>query len=51
MRCAVVLGVRLRFLVINIWSSSPTINTAAYYWYQRCVITCETLAVVHWRPC
>jgi len=35
MRCAVVFGVTLRLLVINISSSSPTINTAAYY--QRCV--------------
>ena len=34
--------------VINISSSSPAINTAAYY--QRCVITCDTLAVVHRRP-
>jgi len=47
MRCSVVFGVRLRLLVINISSSSPTINTAAYY--QRCVITCETVAV-HRRP-
>ena len=36
-------------LAINIWSSSPTINTAAYD--QRCVITCETVAVVHRRLC
>jgi len=43
MRCFVVFGVTLRLLVINISSSSPTINTAAYY--QRCVITCETVAV------
>jgi len=35
MRCSVVLGVTLRLLVINISSSSPAINTAAYY--QRCV--------------
>ena len=42
MRCSVVFGVTLRLLVINI-SSSPAINTAAYY--QRCVITCETVAV------
>ena len=48
MRCSVVFGVMLRLLVINISSSSPTIKTAAYY-YQRCVITCET--VVHRRPC
>ena len=47
MRCSVVFGVMLRLLVINISSSSPTIKTAAYY--QRCVITCET--VVHRRPC
>ena len=47
MRCSVVFGVTLRLLVINISSSSPTINTAAYY--QRCVITCETVAVVHRR--
>jgi len=32
MRCSVVVfGVTLRLLVINISSSSPTINTAAYY--------------------
>ena len=49
MRCSIVFGVRLRLLVINISSSSPAINTAAYY--QRCVITCETVAVVHRRPC
>ena len=48
MRCSVVFGVTLRLLVINISSSSPAINTAAYY--QRCVITCETVAVVHQRP-
>ena len=48
MRCSVVLGVTLRLLVTNISSSSPTINTAAYY--QRFVITCETVAVVHRRP-
>jgi len=47
MRCSVVFGVTLRFLVINI-SSSPAINTAAYY--QGCVITCDTLAVLHRRP-
>jgi len=47
MRCSVVFGVTLRLLVINISSSSPTINTAAYY--QRCVVTCETVAVVHRR--
>jgi len=35
MRCSVVFGVTLRLLVINISSSSPAINTAAYY--QRCV--------------
>ena len=49
MRCSVVFGVTLRLLVINISLSSPAINTAAYY--QRCVITCETVAVVHRRPC
>ena len=48
MRCSVVFGVTLRLLVINISSSSPAINTADYY--QRCVITCDTLAVLHWRP-
>ena len=50
MRCSVVFGVRLRLLevlVINISSSSPAINTAAYY--QRRVITCDTLAVLHQR--
>jgi len=36
MCCSVVFGVTLRHLVINILSSSPAINTAAYY--QRCVI-------------
>jgi len=35
MCCSVVFGVTSRLLVINISSSSPTINTAAYY--QRCV--------------
>jgi len=49
MRCSVVYGVTSRLLVINISSSSPAINTTASY--QRCVITCETVAVVHWRPC
>ena len=50
-KCAVLLsffGVTLRLLVINISSSSPTINTAAYY--HRCVITCDTLAMFHRRP-
>jgi len=42
MPCSVVIGVTLRLLVINISSSSLAINTAAYY--QRCVITCETVA-------
>jgi len=53
MRCSVVFGVTLRLLVINISSSSPAINTTAYY--QRCVTldfsTCGTVAVVHRRPC
>jgi len=49
MRCSVVFGVTSRLLVINISTSSPAINTAAYN--QRCVITCETVAVVHRRPC
>jgi len=31
MRCSVVFGVTLRLLVINISSSSPAINAAAYY--------------------
>ena len=48
MRCSVVFGVTLRLLVINISPSSPAIITAAYN--QRCVITCETVAVVHRRP-
>jgi len=39
MGCYVVFGVRLRLLVINISSSSPAINTAAYY--QRCVMCRE----------
>jgi len=43
-----IFGVTLRLLVINISSSSPAINTAAYY--QRRVITCDTLAVLHRRP-
>ena len=47
MRCSVVFGVTLRLLVINISSFSLAINTAAYY--QRCVTTCETVAVVHRR--
>ena len=44
MHCSVVFGVTLRLLVIiiNTSSSSPAINTAAYY--QRCVITCKTVA-------
>jgi len=49
MCCSVVFGVMLRLLVINISSSSTTISRAAYY--QRCVITCETVAVVHRRHC
>ena len=49
MRCSVVFGVTLRLLAINTSSSSPAINTAAYY--QRCVTTCETVAVVHRQPC
>ena len=48
MRCSVVFVVTLSLLVINISSCSPAINTAAYY--QRCVITCDTLAVLHRRP-
>jgi len=35
MHCSVVFGVTLRLLVINISSSSPAVNNAAYY--QRCV--------------
>jgi len=41
MRCSVVFSVTLRLLVIIISSSSPAVNTAAYY--QRCVTTCETV--------
>ena len=48
MQLNVVFSVTLRLLVINISSSSPAINTAAYY--QWCVITCETVAVYQ-RPC
>ena len=48
MRFSVVFGVTLRLLVINISSSSPAINTAAYY--QRCVVTCDMLAVLYRRP-
>jgi len=48
MRCSVVFGVTLRLFVITFSSSSPAINTAAYY--QRYVITCETVAVVHRQP-
>ena len=48
MRCSLAFGVMLRLLVINISSSTPAINTATYN--QRCVITCDTLAVVHRRP-
>ena len=49
-KCALLLsfGLTLKLLVINI-SSSPAINTAAYY--QRCVTTNGTVAMVHWRPC
>jgi len=43
MRCSVVFGVTLRLLEINISSSSPAINTAAYY--QR---TCETVRQWPW---
>jgi len=43
MLCSVVFGVTSRLVVINISSSSPTINTAAYY--QQCVITYESVAV------
>ena len=39
----------IKINVINISSSSPAINTAAYY--QRCVTTCETVAVVHRQRC
>ena len=50
MRCSVVFGVTLRLiLVINISSFSVAINTAAYY--QRCVTTSGTLAVLHRRLC
>jgi len=49
MRCSVVFGITLRLLDINISSSPPAINTAAYY--QRCVITSEMVAVVHRRLC
>jgi len=49
MCCSVVFGVTSRLLVTNISSSSPTINTAVYY--QRCVTTCEMVAVMHRRPC
>jgi len=49
MRCSVVFGVTLRLLVVNISSSFPVINTAAYY--QRCVTFCETVVVVHQRQC
>ena len=49
MRCSVVFDVTLRLLVINISWSSPAINTVAYY--QQCVITCETVAMVHQSPC
>ena len=48
MRCSVVFGVTSRLLVTNI-SSSPAINTAAYY--QRCVTTRGTVVVVHQGPC
>ena len=48
MRCSVFCGVTLRLLVINISSSSPAVTTAAYY--QRCVITCEKVVVLHRRP-
>ena len=49
MRCSVVFGITLRLLDINISSSPPAINTAAYY--RRCVITSEMVAVVHRRLC
>ena len=47
MRCSVVFEATLRLFVINISSSSPAINTAAYY--QRCVVTCDTLVVLQRR--
>ena len=47
MRFSVVFGVMLRLLVIHILSSSPAINATAYY--QQCVITCGTVAVLHRR--
>jgi len=46
MRCSDVFGVTSRLLVINISPSFPAINTAAYY--QRCVITCETVRRWPW---
>ena len=49
MRCSVAFGITLRLLVINILSPSPANNTTTYY--QWCVITCGTFAVVHRRPC
>jgi len=49
MRCSVVCGVMLRLLVINISSPSLAINTAAYY--QRCVTTSGTLAMLHQQLC
>jgi len=48
MRCSVIFGVTLRFLVINISLSSPAINTATDC--QRCVITYHMLAVLRRRP-
>ena len=44
MHCSVVFGVTLKLLVINISSSFPAINTAAYY--QRCVTSCEMVTMV-----
>jgi len=46
MRCSVGIGVTLRIFVINISSSSPAITTVPYY--QRCVITCETVRRWPW---
>jgi len=49
MCCFVVFGVTSRLLVINISSSSPTINRLLLA--MCCVTTCGAVAVVHRQPC
>jgi len=50
MCCSVVFGIRLRLIVINI-STSPPQSTLPRTRPTSDVSACETVAVVHWRPC